>query len=118
MTTKKEWEKLRRLALERCQGYCERCSLPLNTNFALHHRLLRSRGGRDEIQNLVALHHHCHNIGTDSVHLNPAEATRRGLMVPSGSDPLEVAVVLEGGHGVLLTEDGSYLVSDWSTDAW
>ena len=76
--------------------------------FALHHRQLKSRGGKDTIQNLVALHHHCHNMGRDSVHNRPTEATRRGLMVNSWDDPLDIPVTLEDGSHVLLTAEGGY----------
>ena len=99
---------LRETIYTRCSGYCERCGLPLQLDFALHHRKLKSRGGKNTIQNLVALHHHCHNLGTGSVHLDPDEATRRGLMVPSWDDPALVPITLEDGTKVLLTEDGYY----------
>lgn len=92
----------------RCEGYCERCGIRLGDEWAMHHRKLKSRGGKDEITNVVALHHHCHNIGTDSVHLNPAEATRRGLMVNSWDDPAQIPVTLDTGFKVILTPDGHY----------
>lgn len=99
---------LRELLFDRCSGYCERCGIPLAESWAMHHRLLKSRGGKDEITNVVALHHHCHNLGTNSVHLNPAEATRQGFMVPSGSNPANVPLLLAERFLVLLTDNGMY----------
>jgi len=100
---------LREIVWLRCGGYCERCGIPLHENdFALHHRKLKSRGGKDELSNLVALHHYCHNLGTDSVHLNPEDATREGFMVASWSNPEETPVTLGDGRMVLLTTSGHY----------
>lgn len=101
-------KKLREQALARCGGYCERCGIPLGEDFALHHRKLKSRGGKDHISNLICLHHHCHNMGNGSVHLAPEEATRRGLIVSSWDDPEEIAVELCDGSRVTLTADGQY----------
>lgn len=101
---------IRQMVYDRSGGYCERCAIPLAESWALHHRKLRSRGGKDEITNLVALHHHCHNIGTDSVHLNPDAATREGFMVPSWDEPSLVPVTLGDGRVVLLTHEGGYRI--------
>lgn len=78
----------------------------------MHHRKLKSRGGKDEITNVVALHHHCHNLGTESVHLNPDEATRLGFMVPTGYEPATVPLLLADTHYVLLTDNGRYEIVD------
>ena len=100
---------LREIVLSRCRGYCEKCGRPLRAEgFALHHRKLKSRGGKDQISNLVALHHECHNLGTKSVHLNPAEAERVGLMVGSWQEPSECPLTLPDGSIVILTEEGTY----------
>lgn len=96
----------RKTLLERCAGYCELCGHPLTFDWAVHHRKLRSRGGTNELSNLVALHHHCHNLGTNSVHLNPAWATEIGFMVASWDEPSEVALVYQRGGKVLLSNDG------------
>jgi len=105
----KNGNKLRQIVYERCNGYCERCGISLHPDdYALHHRKLKSRGGTDELSNLLALHHHCHNLGTNSVHLDPSEATRRGLLVSSWSESLVVPVTLCDGTRVLLTNDGRY----------
>ena len=92
----------------RCNGYCERCGIPLAADWALHHRKLRSQGGKDEITNLVALHHHCHNLGTDSVHLNVKAAKEQGFIVPSWADPAVVPLILADNALVLLTPAGDY----------
>ena len=99
---------LRALVYSRCVGYCEKCGRQLGDNWALHHRQLKSRGGKDEISNFVALHHACHNLGTDSVHLNPEKATDRGLMVPSWQDSPSCPLTLSDGSIVMLTEEGTY----------
>lgn len=84
------------------------CGKQLPFNWALHHRKLRSRGGDNSPSNLVALHHECHNLGTDSVHLNPAKATELGLMVPSWEEPSACPVTLPDGSSVILTAEGTY----------
>lgn len=92
----------------RCNGYCERCGIPLAADWALHHRKLRSRGGKDEITNYAALHHFCHNGGTNSVHAKPDDATRDGFMVHSWDDPARVPLRLPDNALVLLTPEGTY----------
>ena len=47
-----DWAPLREKVLTRCGGYCELCGFGLNDTFALHHRKLRSRGGKDTLDNL------------------------------------------------------------------
>lgn len=99
---------LRARVWDRCAGRCERCGIPLEASWALHHRKLKSRGGKDDITNLIALHHHCHNLGTDSVHLKPEAATRAGLIVASWDDPATIPVLLFDEGPVLLTGEGGY----------
>lgn len=99
---------LREQVFERCQGYCEKCGGSLPESWALHHRKLRSQGGKDSVQNLVALHHACHNMGTDAVHLNPASAVRDGFIVPSWAKAESTIVTLAGGNSVILTPEGTY----------
>ena len=99
---------LRALTYSRCKGYCEFCGKQLGDSWALHHRKLRSRGGKDEISNFVALHHECHNLGTNSVHLNPKKATESGHIVPSWQEPQECPVILPSGQCVILTNEGTY----------
>ncbi|NBX51770.1 HNH endonuclease [bacterium] len=108
MTDKLKMEILRAIVWARSRGYCEKCGTQLPDSWALHHRKLRSRGGKDEVQNFLALHHECHNLGTDSVHLNPSYATDKGYMVHSWEDPRECPVTLPDGSIVTLTPEGSY----------
>lgn len=103
-------DKLRQQAYDRSGGYCEKCAIPLADEWALHHRKLRSRGGKNEITNVVALHHNCHNLGTNSVHLNPELATREGFMVASWDDPATIPVTLGDERVVMLTPEGGYRI--------
>jgi 5-methylcytosine-specific restriction endonuclease McrA len=102
----KEMKELRELLFNRSGGYCELCSLPLPESWALHHRKLRSRGGKHEIANVVALHHECHNLGTKAVHLNVEWATEIGFIVPSWEIAHLTPMLYYGRDKVLLTEDG------------
>jgi len=103
-----DWKALRELILARCEYYCEKCGLGLSDNFALHHRKLRSRGGKDTVDNLVALHHECHNLGTLSVHMNIKTATETGHIVPQHADPSEYPLTLPNESIVTLTKTGTY----------
>ena len=94
--------------LARANGYCECCGLP-GTDFALHHRRLRSQGGKDEVSNLIAVHHMCHNLGTHSIHMNPAKSIDQGWIVPSYAQPAEYPMLLMRGSKVLLDNEGNYL---------
>ena len=108
MKTKIDLQVIRALVWARARGYCEKCGGQLPDSWALHHRKLRSRGGKDEISNLLALHHECHNLGTDSVHANPSMATDKGFMVPSWEEPSEYPLILPDGSVVKLTPEGNY----------
>ena len=100
MTRERVWE--------RSKGYCEMCGIPMDKqDFALHHRKLKSRGGEDTMSNLIAIHHGCHNMRTDSIHLNPKWATEHGFMVSSWSDPENVALCRPNGSRIILLNDGS-----------
>lgn len=102
------FEVVRALVYSRSRGYCEKCGGDLPDSWALHHRKLRSRGGKDTADNLLALHHECHNLATDSVHLNPALATEKGYMVSSWDEPSACPVTLPNGDIVTLTPLGTY----------
>jgi 5-methylcytosine-specific restriction endonuclease McrA len=104
----KNGAQLREQVLARCEGYCEKCGRGLPEGFALHHRKLKSRGGKDAIENLIALHHECHNTGTNSVHLNVKLATENGYIVPQHADPAEYVMLLPNGSTVKLTLEGTY----------
>lgn len=107
-----DWKVLREQVLTRCQGYCELCGFGLSDTFALHHRKLRSRGGQDTLDNLIALHHHCHNLGTDSVHMNIKKATESGHIVPRHATPSEFPLRLPNGSTVTLTPEGNYIIKE------
>lgn len=94
--------------LERAGHYCEACGQSC-WDFALHHRKLRSQGGKDEVCNLIAVHHACHNLGTDSIHLKPKKAIEKGQIVPSWAEPSEFPLTLPDGSKVLLDNEGNYL---------
>jgi hypothetical protein len=99
---------LREIVYARCKGYCEKCGNSLPESWALHHRKLKSRGGKDEVSNFVALHHECHNLGTLSVHLNPEKSQDKGLMVGSWQNPWECPLTLPDGSYVMLDNEGNY----------
>lgn len=116
--TKTDFTEMREMVKGRCLGYCEKCGKPLGESWALHHRKLRSRGGQDTYSNFVALHHECHNTGTDSVHCNPKKSEQTGLMVGSWQDPSDVPLTLPSGDIVLLTDDGSYRYLERKENGW
>lgn len=110
--------KLREIVYARSKGYCEKCGNQLPESWALHHRKLKSRGGKDEVSNFVALHHGCHNLDTDSVHLNPARADRLGLMVPTWQDSWECPLTLPDGSIVILDNEGNYKYLEREGNGW
>lgn len=103
-------KQLRALLWWRSEGYCEKCGRGIEQDgFAAHHRKLRSQGGQDEITNLVALCHSCHNLGTASVHLNPEQAKANGWIVPNwkGLEPANVLICTDAGLIVSLNSNGT-----------
>jgi len=94
--------------LNRAKHHCEACGLP-GADLALHHRRLKSQGGKDEVCNLIAVHHRCHNMGTDSIHMRPKKAIERGQICPSWEQPAECPLTLPDGSKVLLDNEGSYI---------
>lgn len=77
----KDLDRARPTLHQRSKGLCE-IRLPGCQGIAVHphHRKLRSRGGSNEMDNLLASCGHCH----DWAHANPGLATALGLQVPSG----------------------------------
>ena len=96
------------IVLARAGNYCEACGQS-GDQFALHHRRLKSQGGKDEVCNLIAVHHRCHNLGTYSIHMRPADAVEKGQIVPSWANPSEFPLTLSDGSKVLLDNEGSYI---------
>jgi 5-methylcytosine-specific restriction endonuclease McrA len=76
----------------RSRGRCERCGTAPATQ--LHHRRLRSQGGRNTLENLVDLCAPCHNASADAIHANVDWAHRHGWIVPSWQDPADVEPVV------------------------
>lgn len=104
-----DWPKLKRQLLERCAGYCEKCALPLSSHWAAHHRQMRSHGGPDELHNLVALHHQCHNLDLDSVHMQPKKSYLSGMLVGMADDPRTTPLRLPDGSLAYLGETYTFL---------
>lgn len=103
---------------ERSEGRCDRCGYLLDEGahgheFQAHHRLSRARGGDDSAANLMSVHPACHSV----IHLEPANSTRQGWILPSGSDPEDCSLSLRG-DAALLTNDGSvtWLVEEVEDD--
>lgn len=89
MTTRRGWEDLRRAVYAREAGHCLLCAVRLAwDDWECHHRRLKSRQGRNELVNLVAVCHRCHG----RIHREPTWSTARGLMVPSWAEPAIVPV--------------------------
>jgi len=97
---------------KRCNGHCEKCGGALPESWAAHHRKLRSQGGKDTLDNVVALHHECHNLGTKSVHLNPKVSYESGHMVRSYSNPEETPIEIPFTGLVLLNKEGEYVTTN------
>lgn len=106
----------RKLLYKRCKGVCEFCGGDLPENWAAHHRKLRAQGGKDALDNAVALHHECHNLGTHSVHLNPKKSYENGFMVHSWDTPATTPLNLLHHTWVLLTPEGEYAESKGKTN--
>ena len=92
---------------ERAGHYCETCGLPATESMALHHRKLKSRGGKDSVANLIRVHHECHNLGSMSIHAQPTMSTNNGWMVSSWRDPEDVPLLLPDGSWALFKNDGT-----------
>ncbi len=54
-----KWRKLRIQALSRAKNKCQRCGSQLNLD--VHHKKLVTKGGKDELSNLVVLCETCHH---------------------------------------------------------
>ena len=100
-------KKVVEIVIQRAAGYCEVCGKVPQESMALHHRKLKSRGGKDTPANLIWIHHGCHNLNTDSIHLNPKKAELNGWMVGSWQDPEEAPFVMADKSIVLLKDDGT-----------
>ena len=93
--------------LQRAKGYCEKCG-GVGETLSLHHRKLKSQGGKDDVSNLIAVHPNCHNQHKDSIHDNPKKSKVKGWIVPSWADSNEYPLHLPDGTIVKLDNEGSY----------
>lgn len=92
----------RPLLAARADGNCERCGQVFRGEFEDHHRLLRSRGGGDELSNRVALCGECHRW----VHANPLTATAGGWMLTASEEASQSLVYLRDWPCLLDNEGG------------
>lgn len=100
---------IRAKVLDRDGNRCARCAGWSPDGMNLHHRQLRSQGGKNVISNLISL---CGSGTTGChgwAHANVADARAIGLIVPSWADPAETPVRTWLGL-VLLTDDEGNLV--------
>lgn len=69
-----EWQKARRVALQRSMGRCEaQWGGCYGTSDHVHHKRRRSQGGTNDLDNLLVCCAHCH----DQIHRNPEIAYQR-----------------------------------------
>jgi hypothetical protein len=101
-------KRIAQAVLDRAAGYCEKCGGALGEAYNLHHRKLKSRGGKDQVSNIIAVHNSCHIQHKESIHDNPEEAERMGFMCPSWLRPEDHPLIRPDGSIVLLLDDGSY----------
>jgi len=78
---------VRREVQARAQNRCEACGGP--DPFHMHHRKLKSQGGKHEAANLLFVHWACH----ESIHANPTRSYLLGHLVRSWEDPSVVVVL-------------------------
>ena len=93
--------------------WCPVCGVYLDS-VHLHHRRLRSQGGKDSYSNLIAIHPACHQ----RVHASPAAAYEAGWMVPSWAQPEEWPLRLPDGRTIRLSPDGDVTSETGATDGW
>jgi 5-methylcytosine-specific restriction endonuclease McrA len=72
---------IRERVFERDEWLCQFCRFE-GGSLDAHHRLPRSRGGRDEYDCLVSVHRRCHQ----AIHDRPAESYARGFLVHSADE--------------------------------
>ena len=100
---------IRAAVLDRDGNRCAKCAGWRAEGMNLHHRQLRSQGGKNVLSNLISL---CGSGTTGChgwAHRKVADARAIGLIVPSWADPAESPV--RTWHGlVLLTDDLANLI--------
>jgi len=98
--------------VSRAGGCCERCgrSIHSGSEYSIHHRLPRGRGGTNVLSNLVLL---CGSATTPQgchlqVESQRTAAYDTGWVVRTGQSPAEQPVLIFELGYVLLTDDGNY----------
>lgn len=101
-------KEIRDAVYRRSEGRCEKCGIGMaRSSMVVHHRKLRSRGGTDELSNLIGVTASCHNAATDSIHFNPKIAEEFGYMTPAWENTENHKILLWGELWALLKDDGS-----------
>jgi len=88
-------------AADRSFGLCEACGL--HQAVQMHHRLHRSHGGDERVENLLHVCLKCHH----DAHHDPLRYAN-GWAVRSGYNPGTVSILYRG-HVVFLTADGGLI---------
>ena len=96
----------RRLIIERDEDRCLVCGRPQMGDGQVHHRQLRSQGGRHEVANGILVCLWCHGL----IHGNVAAAILSGHIVSSWDHPDEVPLRSWRGT-ILLGTDGSWCLA-------
>lgn len=73
-----------------CQAMLRGCTVVASH---VHHRQMRSQGGKHTLDNLVHLCQHCHH---NMIHGRPAWAYEHGWLVRRGDDPAAIAISSTG----------------------
>lgn len=98
MTAKESKQGYARVA-ERSFGLCEACGVKVATQ--MHHRLHRSHGGDEHVQNLLHLCLDCHHQAHHAT-----DRYDNGWAVRTGTDPHLMPVVYRGWRVMLTAEGG------------
>lgn len=85
-----EFERMKPLVRERSRGRCEamvslRCT---GRGTHVHHRKLRSQGGKNDLVTLVDVCMWCHS----HIHANPRQSFEKGFLVSSTADPAAIPI--------------------------
>lgn len=108
-------KRVRDIVIEREDHCCIRCGQWAEGG-SLHHRRLRSAGGKHTVENLVLIHGSgvtgCHGW----CHANPLDALAEGLIVRGYHDPAERPVKVYGHGWVYLSADGRYVPAEAPVD--
>lgn len=83
----------------RADDHCEACGGRLwyghmSEGAAYHHRQPLSAGGMNTTDNLIKVHHGCHNVAEGSIHQNPARSYALGHLVRRGHEPTNHPVIV------------------------